>query len=204
MIPFDFITEWRQFVPWVHDTQVEQDLIMSRALVEMFHQPEVASSMTFRGGTALFKLFIKPAVRYSEDIDLVQITAGPIGPALNAIRRTLDPWLGNPRRTFKEGETTLLYRIQSESLPSVPIRLKIEINSREHFNVLDLERLNFKVKSRWFSGSVPIRTYRLEELMGTKLRALYQRKKGRDLFDLWIAEQRETVDPDQVDNCFQR
>lgn len=30
-----------------------------------------------------------------------------------------------------------------------------------------------------------ISTYALEELLATKLRALYQRRKGRDLFDLW-------------------
>ena len=61
MIPFDFITEWRQFAPWIDDTQVEQDLIISRALVEMFSQAEVSSSLAFRGGTALFKLFLTPA-----------------------------------------------------------------------------------------------------------------------------------------------
>lgn len=73
MIPFDFITEWRQVAPWIDDTQVEQDLILSRAVVEMFSQTEVASSLAFRGGTALFKLFLAPAPRYSEDIDLVQV-----------------------------------------------------------------------------------------------------------------------------------
>lgn len=36
----------------------------------------------------------------------------------------------------------------------------------------------------WFSGRSELTTYALEELLGTKLRALYQRKKGRDLFDL--------------------
>jgi hypothetical protein len=32
-----------------------------------------------------------------------------------------------------------------------------------------------------------VSTFQLEELMSTKLRALYQRRKGRDLFDLWHA-----------------
>ena len=30
-------------------------------------------------------------------------------------------------------------------------------------------------------------TYAIEELLATKLRALYQRKKGRDLYDFWYA-----------------
>ena len=38
--------------------------------------------------------------------------------------------------------------------------------------------------SRWFTGAAKVLTYDLDELLGTKLRALYQRKKGRDLFDL--------------------
>jgi predicted nucleotidyltransferase component of viral defense system len=204
VIPFDFITEWRQVAPWIDDTQVEQDLILSRALVEMFSQTEVTRSLAFRGGTALFKLFLTPAPRYSEDIDLVQITAEPIGPCLTSIRRVLDPWLGNPKRAFKEGGVTLIYRVQSEESPSLPIRLKIEINTREHFNVFGLQERELQVESRWFSGTASIQTYQLDELMGTKLRALYQRKKGRDLFDLWITFRRGAVDNDRIVECFRR
>ena len=202
MIPFDFITEWRQFAPWIDDTQVEQDLILSRALVEMFSQAEVSRSLAFRGGTALFKLFLTPAPRYSEDIDLVQITAEPIGPCLTSLRRVLDPWLGSPKRAFKEGGVTLIYRVQSEGSPSLPIRIKIEINTREHFNVLGLHERAYQVESRWFTGSAPIQTYQLDELMGTKLRALFQRKKGRDLFDLWITSRHGSVDNDRIIECF--
>ena len=48
-------------------------------------------------------------------------------------------------------------------------------------------KLLFKVESGWFTGVAQLTTYHLEELVGTKLRALYQRKKGRDLFDLYLA-----------------
>lgn len=54
---------------------MEQDLVISRALVEIFSVPHLASSLAFRGGTALHKLFLRPAARYSEDIDLVQVRA---------------------------------------------------------------------------------------------------------------------------------
>ena len=97
---------------------------------------------------------------------------------------------------------TLIYRVQSEGSPSLPIRLKIEINTREHFNVFGLQERIFRVESRWFSGSASIQTYQLDELMGTKLRALYQRKKGRDLFDLWITSRRGSVDNDRIVECF--
>ncbi|MBN1334910.1 MAG: nucleotidyl transferase AbiEii/AbiGii toxin family protein [Deltaproteobacteria bacterium] len=204
MIPADHITEWRRTAPWPLAAQVEQDLVLSRAVVSIFDHPEVARSLAFRGGTALYKLHLHPPARYSEDIDLVQTTPGPIGGVLDAIRRDLDPWLGRPKRVAKEGRIVLLYRMFSEEQPPIPMRLKIEINSREHFSVLGVEERPFEVRSRWFSAAATVRTYALDELLGTKLRALYQRRKGRDLFDLYTAHLRAEVDPARVVACFLR
>ena len=97
MISRDFISEWRSEAPWPQGFQVEQDLVISRALVELFSNPLLHVSLAFRGGTALYKLHLKPAARYSEDIDLVQTKAEPAGPMMEAIRSILDPWLGKPR-----------------------------------------------------------------------------------------------------------
>lgn len=91
MIPRDYITEWRAQAPWVFDLQVEQDLVISRALVAIFSHPLLSKSLALRGGTALYKLYIKPPARYSEDIDLVQINAEPVGPLMGAMRDVLDP-----------------------------------------------------------------------------------------------------------------
>ena len=77
VIPRDYVTAWLGNAPWVEDAQVEQDLVISRALVEMFSHPLLGRSLAFRGGTALYKLYLTPAARYSEDIDLVQVEAGP-------------------------------------------------------------------------------------------------------------------------------
>lgn len=204
MIPLDFVTEWRQQVPWIDDVQVEQDLIISRALVEIFGVAAVANALAFRGGTALYKLYLTPSPRYSEDIDLVQIAPGPIGEILDAMRARLDPWLGTPRRKFNEGRVVLLYRMESEGPPHLPMRLKIEINTREHFSVLGLVEHDYAVHSRWYSGTVSLQTYDLDELLGTKLRALYQRKKSRDLFDLWAAYRSTQVDPERIVASFLR
>ena len=94
MIPRAHVTAWRTRAPWPSDAQVEQDLVLSRALVEIFRDRVVARSCAFRGGTALHKLFLAAPGRYSEDIDLVQTNQGPIGPVLDAMRAALDPWLG--------------------------------------------------------------------------------------------------------------
>jgi len=202
VIPQACITAWRSEAPWASDAQVEQDLVLSKALVELFSDDELHSQFALRGGTALSKLILRPACRYSEDIDLVQTRAGPIGAAIDRIRARLDPWLGNPRRDHSQGNTTLQYRFDSEIPPITPLRLKIEINTREHFAVHGLEDVMLSVASRWFTGQAEIVTYTIEEILATKLRALYQRRKGRDLFDLWICLDRNMVDPEGIAGCF--
>lgn len=199
MIPRAYINEWQQFAPWPMRFQVEQDLIISRALVETFNHPFLSDKLAFRGGTALFKLYLPPA-RYSEDIDLVQMQAGPIGPVMDALKERLNPWLGIPKRKQSEGRVTLIYRVESDE--GLPLKLKLEINSREQFSVLGFDRREFTVRSRWYSGSTSILTYQLDELLGTKFRALYQRKKGRDLFDIWKACTNTVAQPERVVNCF--
>lgn len=129
MISRAFITAWRSHVPWVDDAQVEQDLVLSRALAEIYSDPLLTEELAFRGGTALHKLFFKPAGRYSEDIDLVQVRAGPIGAIIDALRARLDPWLGSPQRKQGHGRVTLIYRFMSEIPPTEPLRLKVEINT---------------------------------------------------------------------------
>lgn len=202
MIPRDYITEWRAQAPWVQDFQVEQDLVICRALVAIFSHPVLARSLAFRGGTALYKLHLKPAARYSEDIDLVQIDAEPAGPVMDALREVLDPWLGRPQWKQTEGRVTFVYRFDSEDMPPLRLRLKVEINSREHFAVFGFTHLPFAVSSRWFEGECEIGTYGLDELLGTKMRALYQRKKGRDLFDLAVALDHGTADPARITAAF--
>lgn len=158
-----------------------------------------------RGGTALHKLYLGPASRYSEDIDLVQTRPGAIGPLIDNLRLRLDTWLGEPRHKQSEGRMTMTYRFNSEIPPITPLRLKVEVNTREHFSVLDFVKMPAKVSNPWFEGSCQVVTYTLEELLGTKLRAMYQRKKGRDLFDVAIAiAQQPDLDPREVVNCFRR
>ena len=64
MIPRDYITQWRAQVSWNEDFQVEQDLVISRALVDIFSDPVLAGAPAFRGGTALYKLYLTPPARY--------------------------------------------------------------------------------------------------------------------------------------------
>lgn len=109
MIPESYIESWRTHTPWQTLAMVEQDLVISRALISLYNHPKIQDSLIFRGGTALNKLFIAPPARYSEDIDFVQKRAEPIGETLNAIRNVLDPWLGDPKRKLTERSAKLVY-----------------------------------------------------------------------------------------------
>ena len=202
MIPQANITAWRSAAPWADDAQVEQDLVLTRALIELFCEPALADLIALRGGTALQKLFIKSPCRYSEDIDLVQTRAGPIGPILDACRGNLDPWLGKPTRSHATGTVSLVYRFESEIPPVRSLRLKIEINTREHFTVLGYCPRTAAAENPWYSGQAQVTTYEMDELLATKLRALYQHRKGRDLFDLWLCLSKALLDPGRVVSCF--
>ena len=176
MINRTAITQWNKIVPWNDNAQVEQDLIISRALVAIFSDEFLASQLAFRGGTALHKLYLSPQPRYSEDIDLVQITPGPIKPIMFRLGEVLS-FLPDRVTKQKRYNNTMLFR---------------------------LVKVPFEMENSWFSGKCEITTYRLNELLGTKLRALYQRKKGRDLFDLYVALSDASVNIDEILRCYNR
>ena len=201
MIPKPNIAKWQIQAPWKEFAQVEQDLIISRLLVEIFSDDFLRENLAFRGGTALHKLYLKPAPRYSEDIDLVQIKAGPIKPILQQLEKVIN-FFEEDRKTEVRGHgAKALYRFTSE-YEEIRMRLKLEINCKEHFNVLDFVEFPFEVINDWYTGEVKIRTYNINELLGTKMRALYQRSKGRDLFDLDFARLRMDLDLDEIAHCF--
>ena len=133
----------------------------------------------------------------------MQIKAGPIKPILDQIRKTIT-FFNEPRKTKVKGHgAQALYRFMSE-YEGFRLRLKLEINCKEHFNILDWVEYPFNMKNGWFSGKAEIKTYNVHELLGTKLRALYQRSKGRDLFDLNYARLHAELDLDLIIKCFKK
>jgi predicted nucleotidyltransferase component of viral defense system len=203
MIARPYIAAWQKHAPWKEFAQVEQDLLISRVLIEIFSDDFLREHLAFRGGTALHKLYLDPAPRYSEDIDLVQINPGPIKPIIQRIGEVIT-FFQEDRKTQNRGHgIKALYRFTSE-YEQIRMRLKLEINCKEHFNVLDWEYIPYEMQNAWFEGTCEIRTYNLNELLGTKLRALYQRSKGRDLFDIYYARFHPEFNIDEIFQCFQR
>ena len=133
MIPMMNIIAWGRVVPWVDLRQVEQDLIISRAIIDLFSDPFLHEQLRFRGGTALDKLYFPEPMRFSEDIDLVRTTSGPVGPILARLRDVLEPWLGHAAFEPKPGcsEAAIQSAGGRYQHRHQPIRLKVEINTRE-------------------------------------------------------------------------
>lgn len=203
MISQKYIQAWKTHAPWPQPSQIEQDLIIGRALCELYNEPKIQEALAFRGGTALQKIFFDKPTRYSEDIDLVQIPKEAFGDMIDLIRSKLDSWLGKPQIDRKTGRVTMRYRYDSEIEPVETMKLKIETNTGEHFSVMGYHKIPFKMESEWYTGSCEITTFHVEEIMGTKLRALYQRRKGRDLYDFGKAfEHFEKLDDAKVVECF--
>jgi predicted nucleotidyltransferase component of viral defense system len=185
MIPRMNIIAWSNVAPWSDLRQVEQDLLISRAIVDLFSDDMLSRELRFRGGTALNKLHFPAPLRYSEDIDLVRTTAGGIGPILDRIRSVLEPWLGHAAFDQSPVAPKLRFRVPAEGMENgAPLRLKLEVNTSE-IEAFDGERVvRFAVDNPWYRGQADIATYSIEEMLATKLRALLQRDKGRDLLDL--------------------
>ena len=184
MIAAQNIVAWGAVVPWADQRQVEQDLIIGRALVEIFSDDVLCDAVRVRGGTALNKLHFPKPMRYSEDIDLVRTAGGPIGTILDRLRVVLEPWLGRARFDQSPVAPKFRFRVEAEDGSGVPIRLKVEINTREIQAFDGPASLPLKIDNPWFSGEAAISTFSREEMLATKLRALLQRDQGRDLYDL--------------------
>ena len=131
MIPAQKIVDWGDVVPWADPRQVEQDLIISRALVKVFSDGLLREALRIRGGTALNKLHFPAPLRYSEDVDLVRTSAGLIGPILDRLRVVLEYWLGRAQFDQSPVAPKFRFRVEAEDGSDVPIRLKIEINTSE-------------------------------------------------------------------------
>lgn len=142
-----------------------------------------------------------PQARYSEDIDLVRTTSGPLKPIIERLDEALK-WLPDKHFEQRRFGFRMKFRYESEMPPVELMRLKVEANTVEHFSVLPLLSVPFEINTSWFSGSCNVTTYNLNELLATKLRAMYQRKKVRDLFDMDYALTHADVDIQSILHCW--
>lgn len=199
MITARELAQWRPFAPWSSDLMVEQDYLLSQCVAAIFEDGFLKSQVAMRGGTVLHKGHLAPASRYSEDIDLVLTGERPASHIKKALTRVLEPILGQPSDSVitdvrlavrnlvarsKIIRTTYTYGPTSTEAALAQLKVEVNINERKSF--FDLVPIDIAVPdSQGGLRMVSVQSYDLDELLGTKLRALLQREHGRDLFDLW-------------------
>ncbi len=133
---------------------------------------------------------------------MVQVRPERIGPTIDAIREAL-AWLGDFHRDRAGHSIHLIFRFAPETAPDTELKLKVEINTREHTNLFALKTYPFELVSGWQQARTDIVSFEPEELFGTKLRALLQRRQGRDLFDLNEGLKQLGLNAGKVIACFE-
>lgn len=199
MIPNSHIAHWAHEHPWPTADQVEQDLLLAQGICEIAADPLLGKELVIRGGTAFHKLFLPKPYRYSEDLDYVRTTAGGIGDIMKRLT-SLGRSLGYEVKTEMGMHPKVFWRYAAES--GAKAKIKVEINTFERSPALPLMNMPMSVTSPWCEYAQDIPTFQAEELVATKLRALYQRSKGRDLFDLWLALTVLDLDPEAIIAAF--
>jgi predicted nucleotidyltransferase component of viral defense system len=187
-------------VPWPSQVQVEQDLLLCRTMVALFDDTFLQSQVAMRGGTLLHKVHLAPASRYSEDIDLVVVGDRPEGHIRKALNRVLSGVLGTPkqsvwedlklaiRNTVKPSRVLrMTYAIPSLVEAGTNLEIVVEANVTERTPHLPVIKIPFEFPFQDTVVSTKVCGYDIHEMLGTKMRALFQRRRGRDLFDLYWA-----------------
>ena len=202
MIPAADITTWGAQRPWPTRAAIEQDLLLARTIVAIYQHPTLRNELAFRGGTCLHQVHLLQPRRYSEDLDFVRCTSAPIGGVLDALREVAGEVGLEVRGVSVNTYPKMRLVAQSEDDPQAQLRIKIEINTYERSPARPLIRRPFQIRNGWFTGATEVLTFCPEELVATKLRALYERNKGRDLFDLWLAITELGLKPAEIIECF--
>lgn len=196
------IAHWRTLVPWISPEDVEQDLVLSRLIIDFARHPLLGRELLFRGGTCLHKLWLDRPWRYSEDLDYVRRSRGGVGEVLDAIREVAaDAGFDEVRTQIGKHPKA---RLRATFAGGRPLQVKVELNTFERVPARSTITREFHIDSPWFSGSAEVPTFTLDELVATKIRALFQRNKGRDLFDLWLAVRYAGASPADIARCFDR
>lgn len=205
-------------VPWGAQYQVEQDLLLCRAMVALFDDAFLSSQIAMRGGTLLHKVHLAPPARYSEDIDLVVVGTRPAEHIRRAIRRVLTDVLGAPkasvwdtlklaiRNTVKPSRVLrMTYSTRSIIEPGRTLEIVVEANVTERKPHRAVVEMPFSFPFRDKSIQTRVKGFDIHEMLGTKMRAMFQRKRGRDLFDLYwaLTKSPSPVDPAAIIASFQ-
>jgi predicted nucleotidyltransferase component of viral defense system len=184
---------------WLLDQGViEKDYILGWLLAGIANHRALADAWVFKGGTCLRKCYYE-TYRFSEDLDFTVMKGGPDDPEeLGAIFTDIATWVREEsgielivddrsfrRRKNKRGNPTTEGRIGyrgPNASPSIP-KVKLDITTDEILTSRPVLRPIGHPYSDRLSTS-RVLSYSINELFGEKLRALAERCRPRDLYDV--------------------
>lgn len=198
MIPAREIIDLR--AEWLLEVGViEKDYVLGWLLAGIANDPELATTWIFKGGTCLRKCYYE-TYRLSEDLDFTIVNGGPETPdELVPVFTRIAAWLREEagidlvvddrsfvrRKNLRGNATTegrLAYR--GPNPPPVLPKVKLDLTSDEAL----VERPEIRqIVHPYSDAPLPaagVLCYSLVELFGEKIRALAQRCRPRDLYDV--------------------
>lgn len=180
------LTVWADKIGATGLPQAEHDYRLVMALKSLSEHSELRQELAFKGGTALNKLYYGESNRLSVDLDFNAVGAPGIVLKRGAqLRRWVESVLREQDPDYQlsykysERQTAIAARY-APLMGAAPQPIKVEISVIESVPILGLVEKTLEGPE----GPVNIRTYTLDELLAGKIRALYDRRKGRDIHDL--------------------
>ena len=181
------------------DEVIEKDYVLGWLLGGIAADPVLRDQWVFKGGTALRKCYFE-TYRFSEDLDFTVRPGGPEEPAdLLPIFQRISIWLEDAcgmrmvvdeasfkRRKNRRGNATTEGRLAysgPRQAPGLP-KVKLDLTSDELLAEPDAERPVSHPYSDAPSVASSVRCYSIAELLAEKLRALVERCRPRDLYDV--------------------
>lgn len=180
---------------------VEKDYALGWALAGIFAHEELADSWVFKGGTCLKKCYFE-TYRFSEDLDFTLRDGAHLDEAfLRRVFAETSEWIyeqsglefpansqefeifTNPRGNLScQGK--LSYRGPvSPSSGGLP-RIKLDLTADERLVLAPVRAPIFHPYSDEPDGGIEVLAYAYEETFGEKVRALAERTRPRDLYDV--------------------
>ena len=179
-------------VPWDDNRLVEQDLALTRLIIDVANHPILFDKLSLKGGTCLHKLWLPEPWRYSEDLDYNRIVASDPLEIVNSLREIASD-TGFRDATFKQNKLFLHLWLADALEDGQEFQVKIDIQREIKPDSSAYQHRQFAIDNPWCSKQASVRANRAEDIIASKVLASFQRSRPRDLFDMWAAIKAGTV-----------
>lgn len=190
---------------------IEKDYVLGWVLAGIFNHPVIGSSFIFKGGTCLKKCFFE-TYRFSEDLDFTLSDSNHLDQEfLRTCFKEIAHWVYNEagieipedlirfevyqnNRGFMSAQGRIGYRGPMQPRGDLP-RIKLDLTTDEILVLEPVVRDVHHPYSDLPADGIRIKTYCFEEVFAEKIRALAERERPRDLYDVVHLYRHDELDP---------